>query len=182
MTKEELEKEARFRTKGWKEQENCVQAYLAGAEPREKHIVELEKENADLQKSYEELYNSMRIIKDQRNEFEKENVELKTVKIPQLERKIASIRGAHSVDCKKLNAKIEQCERQKEFIENLKEDIKNKDLALEDYAKWSENQKKKADEQLAKAKTYLEQLVSEITVGELEVDPNILQQVENFLK
>jgi hypothetical protein len=124
MTKEELEKEARFRTKGWKEQENCVQAYLAGAEPREKRIEELEKENA----------------------------ELKTVKIPQLERKIASIRGAHSVDCKKLNAKIEQCERQKEFIENLKEDIKNKDLALEDYAKRSENQKKKADEQLAKAK------------------------------
>ena len=154
MTKEELEKEARFRTKGWKEQENCVQAYLAGAEPREKRIEELEKKN----------------------------VELKTVKIPQLERKIASIRGAHSVDCKKLNAKIEQCERQKEFIENLKKDIKNKDLALEDYAKRSENQKKKADEQLAKAKIYLEQLVSEITVGELEVDPNILQQVENFLK
>lgn len=42
MTKEELEKEARFRTKGWKEQENCVQAYLAGAAPREKRIVELE--------------------------------------------------------------------------------------------------------------------------------------------
>jgi len=47
MTKEELLKkrldnEARFYTKGWKEQENCVQAYLAGAEPREKRIVELE--------------------------------------------------------------------------------------------------------------------------------------------
>ena len=42
MTKEELEKEARFRTKGWKEQENCVQAYLAGAEPREKRIAELQ--------------------------------------------------------------------------------------------------------------------------------------------
>jgi len=39
---EELEKEARFYTKGWKEQENCVQAYLAGAEPREKRIAELE--------------------------------------------------------------------------------------------------------------------------------------------
>lgn len=32
MNKEELIEEARFRTKGWKEQENCVQAYLAGAE------------------------------------------------------------------------------------------------------------------------------------------------------
>ena len=36
--------------------------------------------------------------------------------------------------------------------------------------------------QLTKAKVCLEQLVSEITVGELEVDPNILQQAENFLK
>ncbi len=35
---------------------------------------------------------------------------------------------------------------------------------------------------LTKAKVCLEQLVSEITVGELEVDPNILQQAENFLK
>lgn len=35
---------------------------------------------------------------------------------------------------------------------------------------------------LAKAKMCLEQLVSEITVGELEVDPNVLQQAENFLK
>ena len=38
MNKEELEKEAEFRTKGWKEQKNCIQAYLAGAEPREKQI------------------------------------------------------------------------------------------------------------------------------------------------
>lgn len=36
-------------------------------------------------------------------------------------------------------------------------------------------------EQLTKAKICLEQLVSEITVGELEVDPNILQQAEQFL-
>lgn len=41
MTKDELEKEARFRTKGWKEQENCVQSYIAGAKPREKRIAEL---------------------------------------------------------------------------------------------------------------------------------------------
>lgn len=40
----------------------------------------------------------------------------------------------------------------------------------------------KDKEQLTKAKVCLEQLVSEITVGELEVDPNILQQSENFLK
>jgi hypothetical protein len=35
--------------------------------------------------------------------------------------------------------------------------------------------------QLTKAKVCLEQLVSEITVGELEVDPNVLQQAEQFL-
>ena len=37
------------------------------------------------------------------------------------------------------------------------------------------------EDQLTKAKICLEQLVSEITVGELEVDPNILQQAEQFL-
>ena len=56
------------------------------------------------------------------NELEKENTELKTKKIPQLERKIASIRGAHSVDCKKLNARTEQSERQKKQIFALEKD------------------------------------------------------------
>ena len=37
-------------------------------------------------------------------------------------------------------------------------------------------------DQLTKAKVCLEQLVNEITVGELEVEPNVLQQAENFLK
>lgn len=45
--------------------------------------------------------------------LQEENDKLKKEKIPQLERKIASIRGAHSVDCKKLNARIEQVERLK---------------------------------------------------------------------
>lgn len=53
-------------------------------------------------------------------ELEKENNELKTVKIPQLERKIASIRGAHSVDCRKLNARTEQVERLKKENTELK--------------------------------------------------------------
>ena len=53
----------------------------------------------------------------------KENAELKTKKIPQLERKIASIRGAHSVDCKKLNARTEQVERLKKENAELKEQI-----------------------------------------------------------
>ena len=52
--------------------------------------------------------------------LEKENKELKTVKIPQLERRIASIRGCHSVDAKKLNARIEQVERLKQENAELK--------------------------------------------------------------
>ncbi len=55
-------------------------------------------------------------------ELEKENAELKTKKIPQLERKIASIRGAHSVDCRKLNARTEQVERLKKENAELKDD------------------------------------------------------------
>lgn len=51
-------------------------------------------------------------------ELEKENAELKTKKIPQLERKIASIRGCHSVAVKKLNARIEQVERLKKKTQN----------------------------------------------------------------
>lgn len=52
-------------------------------------------------------------------ELQEENDKLKKEKIPQLEHKIASIRGAHSVDCKKLNARIEQVERLKEENERL---------------------------------------------------------------
>ena len=52
--------------------------------------------------------------------LEAENAELKTVKIPQLERKIASIRGCHRVDLEKLKARLEQVERQKQEIAELK--------------------------------------------------------------
>lgn len=58
-------------------------------------------------------------------DIEKENKELKTIKIPQLERKIASIRGAHSVDCKKLNAKIEQVERLKKQVSAMSKALVN---------------------------------------------------------
>lgn len=54
------------------------------------------------------------------SELEEENAELKTVKIPQLERRIASIRGAHSVDCRKLNLRREQVERLKKENAELK--------------------------------------------------------------
>ena len=49
------------------------------------------------------------------------------------------------------------------------------------HAKAMEVVAKTRSDQLTKAKVCLEQLVSEITVGELEVDPNILQQAEQFI-
>jgi hypothetical protein len=86
-------------------------------------------------------------------ELEKKNNELKTEKIPQLEKKIASIRGAHSVDCKKLNARIEQVERLKKENAELKKEIKNnEDLATVAYMQGADSQKKKAEKQLIKAK------------------------------
>lgn len=66
--------------------------YIAGAWPRENRIADLEKENT----------------------------ELKTKKIPLLERKVASIRGCHRVDLAKLNARIEQVERLKKENTELK--------------------------------------------------------------
>lgn len=58
-------------------------------------------------------------------ELEKENAELKTKKIPQLERKISSIRGCHSVDVKKLNARIEQVERLKKENAELRQKLRS---------------------------------------------------------
>lgn len=54
MTKVEKEAEEFVDNKSsfWKQEKTCVesvrQAYIMGAEPREKHITELEKENAEL--------------------------------------------------------------------------------------------------------------------------------------
>ena len=67
-------------------------------------FAELEKENAKLKE---------------------ENTELKTKKIPQLERKIASIRGCHSVAVKKLNARIEQVERLKKENAELRQKLRS---------------------------------------------------------
>lgn len=74
MNEEELRKEAEeYANKKVPKAEMPIRwniiytAYLDGAKPRGKHIEELEKENVDLQKSHQDLYNSMRAIKDQRN-------------------------------------------------------------------------------------------------------------------
>ena len=53
MTKDELKKEATEYALEWGDKTDgtyacCRDGYLAGAEPREKHITELEKENAEL--------------------------------------------------------------------------------------------------------------------------------------
>lgn len=74
---------------------------------------------------YSELYDEgtkqiQRAYELGKSELEKENEELKTEKIPQLERKIASIRGCHKVDLAKLNARIEQVERLKKENAELK--------------------------------------------------------------
>jgi uncharacterized protein (UPF0335 family) len=119
-------------------------------------------------------------------ELEKKNNELKTVKIPQLEKKIASIRGAHSVDCKKLNARIEQVERLKKENAELKKEIKdNEDLATVAYMQGADSQKKKAEKQLIKAKELLNEFmrISKASDEDFEHDySELIGETEQFLK
>ena len=79
-----------------------------------------EKEIQDFKETNHELAETCIARKKRIADLEKENKELKTVKILQLERKIASIRGAHFVDCRKLNARTEQVERLKKENAELK--------------------------------------------------------------
>ena len=99
--------------------------YIAGAWPRENRIADLEKENT----------------------------ELKTKKIPLLERKVASIRGCHRTDLAKLNARIEQVERLKKVNTELKVSCKIQvDTAFQMiYEK---------DDQLNKAKEIIKRLLA----------------------
>lgn len=90
MTDDELKKEATEYAKPWKTSLAYVsvkEAYLAGAEPREKRIAELDKENgklegklADLQSEYAELENfknnEVKGLKDILEIVESENVRL----------------------------------------------------------------------------------------------------------
>ena len=95
-------------------------------------IEALKKENAELKKQFDsykafeshcdEIEEAKAIFKEN-EELKEKNTELKTKKIPQLERKIASIRGCHSVAVKKLNARIEQVERLKKENAELREQI-----------------------------------------------------------
>ncbi len=65
-----------------------------------------------------------------KEELETENAELKAKKIPQLEKKVASIRGTHSVDCKKLKARTEQVERLKTENAELRNQVSAMSKAL----------------------------------------------------
>lgn len=107
------------------------------------------------------LQQGFEIICKENAELEKENKELKTVKIPQLERKIASIRGAHSVDCKKLNARTEQVER----LKNENAELKDKNKALEQYADLADGKVDEVKEQLTKAKEIIKNIIR-VTWGE----------------
>ena len=120
MTKEELIKDAekfltnKSRSHG-RVQSLCDVINRNGTEPKE--MFYSEPKLIDFLSEFAEPREKR--IKD----LEKENAELKTIKIPQLERRIASIRGAHSVDCKKLNARTEQVERLKQEIAELKNQV-----------------------------------------------------------
>ena len=84
MTKEELEKEARDyanknETRGGSSSFGDItnyhdlrQGYLAGAEPREKRIAELEKEKAELKTDYEVLSCSVGDFDELQNKLEEE--------------------------------------------------------------------------------------------------------------
>lgn len=86
--------------------------------------------------------------------LEKENAELKTKKIPELERKIASIRGCHKIDLIKLRARAEQVERLKKENAELKGEA---DSVMDNWCKGNDPcpHLKKRDEQLTKAKDLL---------------------------
>ena len=71
-------------------------------------------------------FNRFAELEKENAELKEENTELKTKKIPQLERKIASIRGCHSVAVKKLNARIEQVKRLKKENAELRQKLRSK--------------------------------------------------------
>ena len=90
---------------------------------------EIYKENAELRVNLKWEQDTKSELAELLGKANDENAELKTKKIPQLERKIASIRGCHSVDAKKLNARIEQVERlKKENVEVREELTKAKEI------------------------------------------------------
>ena len=87
---------------------------------------ELNQQGLALQSDMDKTIKQNIALKKENAELKEENTELKTKKIPQLERKIASIRGCHSVAVKKLNARIEQVERLKKENAELRQKLRSK--------------------------------------------------------
>lgn len=87
---------------------------------------ELNQQGLALQSDMDKTIEQNIALKKENAELKEENTELKTKKIPQLERKIASIRGCHSVAVKKLNARIEQVERLKKENAELRQKLRSK--------------------------------------------------------
>ena len=86
---------------------------------------ELNQNGLALQSDMDKTIEQNIALKKENAELKEENTELKTKKIPQLERKIASIRGCHSVAVKKLNARIEQVERLKKENAELRQKLRS---------------------------------------------------------
>ena len=164
MTKEELKREAEEWLNKWElcnkcdHKVQCIEdnaicpqvverAYLASAEPREKKIKALGERCLQLQKDKGELIDKVR----------------------ELERRIASIRGSHRVDVKKLNARIEQVERLK------KENAELKSGCGMCYRKDKEN--------LTKAKELLRKILSEVKdEPQNYITSTTIAEAEQFLK
>ena len=87
---------------------------------------ELNQKGLALQSDMDKTIEQNIALKKENAELKEEYTELKTKKIPQLERKIASIRGCHSVAVKKLNARIEQVERLKKENAELRQKLRSK--------------------------------------------------------
>lgn len=132
--KEELEKEAKEYALEWGDKTDgtyasCRDGYLAGAEPREKRIEELEKENAELKESNSFLNNlvkekeqrGLEIQEDllkEKEKLEKENAELKEKLKPENCLKYLAKGGYVKFFCEYGN-EHEQISKAKELIQTL---------------------------------------------------------------
>ena len=103
---------------------SAIESFEAGAEfGYNKFKEELNQNGLALQSDMDKTIEQNIALEKENAELKEENTELKTKKIPQLERKIASIRGCHSVAVKKLNARIEQVERLKKENAELRQKL-----------------------------------------------------------
>lgn len=72
-----------------------------------------------------------------------------------------------------------RCEALEKENAELKKDLKSKDLALEDFVKWSDKQKKKSDKQLLEAKEIIKKFLNAKSIEDTCV---VESEAERFLK